>query len=171
MVVGSTNYTKLKTNLKLSIERLKLLEKKKAELGQKARREIGEFIVNGKYERARIRVENIIRDDYLVEAMEIIEMYCDLILARFGLVEQAKTLEEGLAEAISSIIWAANRIENCQELKVIADLFAQKYGKQYAIAAQNNTTKTVNERLIQKLGVEVPPKLLVEKYLIGILNL
>ena len=43
---------------------------------------------NGKVERAKIRVEHIIREDYLVEAMEILEMYADLLLARFGLIQQ-----------------------------------------------------------------------------------
>lgn len=50
------------------------------------------------------------REDYMVEAMEIVEMYCDLILARFGLVTQMKELDEGLAEAISSLIWVAPRM-------------------------------------------------------------
>lgn len=46
----------------------------------------------------------------MVEAMEIVEMYCDLVLARFGLVTQMKELDEGLAEAISSLIWVAPRM-------------------------------------------------------------
>ena len=33
------------------------------------------------------QVEHIIREDYLVEAMEMLELYCDLLLARFGLIE------------------------------------------------------------------------------------
>lgn len=71
---------------------------------------------------AKIRVEQIIREDYLVEAMELLEMYCDLLLARFGLVQQMKTLDEGLAEAISSLIWVAPRLQaDVAELKVIAD--------------------------------------------------
>ena len=45
---------------------------------------------NGKVERAKIRVEHIIREDYLVEAMEILEMYADLLLARFGLIQQVE---------------------------------------------------------------------------------
>lgn len=44
---------------------------------------------------------------YLVEAMEILEMFCDLILARFGLVTQLKELDDGIAEAVSSIIWVS----------------------------------------------------------------
>ena len=43
-----------------------------------------------RYIRSPKKVEHIIREDYLVEAMEIVEMYCDLILARFGLIETMK---------------------------------------------------------------------------------
>lgn len=61
MFSDSPNYTKLKTNLRLAQNRLKLLEKKKTELTQKARREIADYIQVGKSERAKIRVEHIIR--------------------------------------------------------------------------------------------------------------
>ena len=37
-----------------------------------------------------LQVEHIIREDYMVEAMEMIEMFCDLLLARFGLIEKMK---------------------------------------------------------------------------------
>lgn len=168
MVSTGTNYTKLKTNLRLAISRLKLSEKKKTELALKARKEIADYISNGKFERAKIRVEHIIREDYLVEAMEVVEMYCDLLLARFGMIQQMKTIDEGLAEAISSLIWVAPRLQNdCQELKVISDLFTYKYGKQYAQAARENAFKTVSEKLMLKLSVQSPPKILVEKYLVG----
>lgn len=52
------------------------------------------------------------REDYLVEAMEIVEMYCDLLLARFGLVTQMQSLDEGIAEAVSSLIWVAPRLQS-----------------------------------------------------------
>jgi len=81
------NYTKLKTNLRLMINRLKLLERKRTEIAQKARVEIAEYLRSGKLDRARVRVEHIIREDYAVEAMERIEMYADLLLARSGLIE------------------------------------------------------------------------------------
>lgn len=51
------------------------------------------------------------REDYLVEAMEVVEMYCDLLLARFGLITQMKELDEGIAEAVSSLIWVAPRLQ------------------------------------------------------------
>ncbi|GFY67506.1 IST1 homolog [Trichonephila inaurata madagascariensis] len=169
MMSTGCNYSKLKTNLRLSINRLKLLEKKKTELAQKSRREIADYLANGKLERSKIRVEHIIREDYLIEAMELVEMYCDLLLARFGLVQQMKTLDEGLSEAVSSLIWAAPRLQtDVAELKIIADQLAVKYGKPYALAARENSLNSVNEKLVHKLSVQAPPKILVEKYLIEI---
>ncbi|KAH9425612.1 Vacuolar protein sorting-associated protein ist1 [Dermatophagoides pteronyssinus] len=165
----SVNYARLKTNLSLAIQRLKLLEKKKTESAQKSRKEIADYIENGKVERAKIRVEHIIREDYLVEAMEIVEMFCDLLLARFGMIQQMPTLDDGLEEAISSLIWVAPRMStDVKELSIIAELFTQKYGKQFAQAAKENQLKSVNEKLMLKLGVQAPPKILVEKYLIEI---
>lgn len=52
---------KLKVNLRLVINRLKLIEKKKTELAMKERREIAEYIKLNKTDRARIKVEHIIR--------------------------------------------------------------------------------------------------------------
>lgn len=39
--------SKLKTNLLLAIQRIKLVAKKKAEIGQKFRREIADYLVKG----------------------------------------------------------------------------------------------------------------------------
>lgn len=169
MFSSGPNYTKLKTHLRLAINRLKLLEKKKTELAQKARREIADYIAAGKTERAKIRVEHIIREDYMVEAMELLEMYCDLLLARFGLIQQMKNLDEGLAEAISTILWAAPRIQtDVQEIKVIADILTSKYGRQYTEACREEAIQTISEKLKHKMSVQSPSKLLVEKYLIEI---
>lgn len=166
MFSSGPSYSKLKTNLRLAINRLKLLEKKKTELTQKARKEIADYIGTGKIERAKIRVEHIIREDYLVEAMEVTEMYCDLVLARFGLVQQMKDLDPGLSEALSSLIWCAPRLmTDVPELKVVADQLALKYGKPYAMACREQSVSTISEKLIHKLSVQAPPKVLVEKYL------
>lgn len=57
-------------------------------------------------------------EDYLVEAMEIVEMFCDLLLARFGLLTQMKELDSGIAEQVSSLIWVAPRLQaDVEELR------------------------------------------------------
>lgn len=163
------NYAKLKTNLRLIINRLKLLEKKKTEIASKARKDIADYISAGKDDRARIRVEHIVREDYLVEAMELLEMFCDLILARFGLIQTQKELDPGLEEAIASIIWASPRLQaDVQELKLVTDQLTSKYGKEFAQACRTNELNNVNEKVMHKLGVQAPPKILVERYMIEI---
>ncbi|KAM9816873.1 LOW QUALITY PROTEIN: IST1 homolog [Neosynchiropus ocellatus] len=169
MLGGGFKVERLRVNLRLVINRLKLLEKKKTELAQKARKEIADYLSAGKDERARIRVEHIIREDYLVEAMEILELYCDLLLARFGLIQSMKELDPGLQEAVSTLIWAAPRLQSeVSELKIVSDQLCAKYSKEYGKLCRTNQIGTVNDRLMHKLSVEAPPKILVERYLIEI---
>ena len=56
------------------------------------------------------------------------------------------------------------------ELKVVADQFALKYGKPYAQACREQSVTTISEKLIHKMSVQAPPKVLVEKYLQEIAN-
>lgn len=130
---------------------------------------------------------NSISEDYLVEAMEIVEMFCDLLLARFGLVTQMKELDSGIAEQVSSLVWVAPRLQaDVPELKgkllicnfantnfkhgilllvlVISELLTTKYGKPFAESARTASGEhSVSEKLMHKLAVQAPPKLLVEK--------
>ncbi|XP_030574730.1 IST1 homolog isoform X1 [Archocentrus centrarchus] len=169
MLGGGFKAERLRVNLRLVINRLKLLEKKKTELAQKARKEIADYLSSGKDERARIRVEHIIREDYLVEAMEILELYCDLLLTRFGLIQSMKELDPGLQEAVSTLIWAAPRLQSeVSELKTVSEQLCAKYSKEYGKLCRTNQIGTVNDRLMHKLSVEAPPKILVERYLIEI---
>ena len=93
----------------------------------------------------------------------------NLLLYRFGLIKEMKTLDDGLSEAISSIIWVPPRLQSdVAELKVVSDQFAAKYGKPYALGCKENSVGTVSEKLVHKLSVQAPPKLTVEKYLIEI---
>ena len=72
----------------MSVNRLRLMQQKQTALAKQARRELAQLLEQGKDESAKIRVENIIREDLFVEMLEILELYCELLLARFGLLEQ-----------------------------------------------------------------------------------
>jgi len=84
----------------------------------------------------------------------------------FNLIRE---LDDGLAEAIASMIWIAPRMQSdAAELKLISDQLTLKYGKQYAEACRDNSIEKVSPKLMQKMSVQAPSKLLVEKYLIEI---
>ncbi|KAI9308254.1 regulator of Vps4 activity in the MVB pathway-domain-containing protein [Cunninghamella echinulata] len=159
------NPNRLKVQLKLSINRLKMLQAKKNSLNQHQRREIATLLEKKKVESARIRVEHIIREDLLMEAMEILELYCDLLLARFGLLEQYKDCDPGIAEAVNSIIWAAARAGEVKELSSVRDQLGAKFGKEFLLAAIENTNDIVNPRVVAKLQVSTPDPFLIERYL------
>jgi len=127
------------------------------------------LVAAGKSERAKIRVEHIIREDYFVEALEIVEMFCDALLSRFGLLQQSKMLDPTLAEPVSSLLWVAPLIQaDVGEMKVISDQLTQKFGKKYTEACRSENMDTVSQKLKHKLSLRPPPKILVEKYLIEI---
>lgn len=117
----------------------------------------------GKIDSARIRVENIIRSDITTELHEILELYCELLLARAGLLE-GSTCDPGLEEAVKSIIYAAPKTE-IKELLTVRTLLAEKYGKPFVLEAMENTDGKVNEKVVKKLSVTPPKEELVQGYL------
>ncbi|CCX05470.1 Similar to IST1 homolog; acc. no. P53990 [Pyronema omphalodes CBS 100304] len=155
--------SKLKVQLKLAIARLRIWQQKETALSKVARREMSTLLEAGKEASARIRVENIIRQDINVELMEMLELYCELILARIGLME-SKDCDPGLEEAVKTLLYAAPRME-IKELTVIRQLLAEKYGKDFALSAMENLDSKVAPRVVKKLRVDPPEEQLVTLYL------
>ncbi|KAJ2833612.1 Vacuolar protein sorting-associated protein ist1 [Coemansia furcata] len=150
--------------LKLAISRLKLLQAKKSSLNLKARREIAPLLEAGKIESATIRVENIIREDLNVEALEMAELYCELLIARAGLIDQSRTVDPGVSEAVHSLIYASARIE-VRELSMLRDMLTAKYGKELVREAMDNAAGLANEKLVRKLSADTPLDSLIKMYL------
>ena len=94
------------------MQRLRTLQEKKAAQAKASRRDIALLLEKGKTETARIKVENsthqtsfarsfigllqtlltkwtaVINEDIYIELLELLELYCELLLARFGLLDQ-----------------------------------------------------------------------------------
>ncbi|KAI5363697.1 putative vacuolar protein sorting-associated protein Ist1 [Septoria linicola] len=167
MAPSSTLINKIKVQLKLSIARLRMAQQKDTALAKQQRREMAQLLETGKIESAKIRVENIIRSDLNTELLEILELYCELLTARAGLLE-AKECDPGLEEAVKSIIYSAPKIEGVKELSIVRQLLAEKYGKEFTLQAMENSDAKVPERVLKKTRVEPPAQELVEAYLLAI---
>jgi len=163
MAPGGSYITKLKVQLKLAISRLRMVQQRDEQLGKTQRRAMAQLLEAGKVDSATIRVENIIRSDITSELHELLELYCELLLARAGLLE-ASTCDPGLEEAVKSIIYAAPKTE-IKELVVVRNLLADKFGKEFALEAVENSDGKVSEKVVRKLSVEPPRKELVQGYL------
>jgi len=160
----STLVNKLKVQLKLSIARLRMVQQKDTAQAKVQRRDMAALLEAGKLESARIRVENIIRSDLNTELLEILELYCELLSARAGLLE-AKECDPGLEEAVKSLMYAAPRVEGVKELSTVRALLAEKYGKEFTMEAVENSDGKVSKRVLDRTKVEPPSKELVELYL------
>jgi vacuolar protein sorting-associated protein IST1 len=149
-----------------------MVQQKDSAKVKQQRREMAQLIEVGKVQSARIRVENIIRSDITTELHEILELYCELLLARSQLLESQVSsaaspssttmLDPALEEAVRSIIYAAPRTE-VKELHTVRALLVEKFGKEVALASMEG--EGVAERVIKKLKVETPKDELVEAYL------
>lgn len=164
MAPASTLVNRIKVQLKLSIARTRMVQQKDTALAKQQRREMAQLLEAGKIESAKIRVENIIRSDLNTELLEILELYCELLTARAGLLE-AKECDPGLEEAVKSIIYSAPKIEGVKELSLVRQLLAEKYGKEFTLQAMENSDGKVPERVLKKTRVEPPAPELVEAYL------
>ncbi|KAI9333672.1 regulator of Vps4 activity in the MVB pathway-domain-containing protein [Obelidium mucronatum] len=164
------NPTKTKVQLKLAINRLKLLQQKLKATSNNAQREIAGLLEAGKDDSARVKVEHIIRQDFDVEAMEIIELFCETLLARFGLLEERTLLDTSIEEAVNTIIWASARLHQVKELSIIRDQLSLKFGRDLEQGALEGQNACVNPRVIHKLNVKAPDELLVDQYLKAIAN-
>ncbi|KAG8854850.1 hypothetical protein FRB91_003012 [Serendipita sp. 411] len=159
------NAAKTKVQLKLAVQRLRTVQEKKESLAKTARRDIATLIERNKLETARVKVEGIIHDDIHVELLEIIELYCELLTARFGLLDNSsKEPDPGVYEAICAIIHAAPRTE-LKELHILREMLMHKFGREFSIAVMENKDGCVPARVMRKLIIDAPPASLVEAYI------
>ncbi|KAJ4300220.1 Vacuolar protein sorting-associated protein ist1 [Collariella sp. IMI 366227] len=110
---------------------------------------------------------NIIRSDVITELHEMLELYCELLLARAGLLEVSSSgagCDPGLEEAVKSLMYAAQRTE-IKELHQVRALLAERFGKEFALQAVENSDGKVSERVVRKLNVQPPREELVQGYL------
>lgn len=140
-----------------------MVQKRDEALAKNQRRVMAQLLEVGKVDSAIIRVENIIRSDIITELHEILELYCELLLARAGLLD-APTCDPGLEEAVKSIIYAAPKTE-IKELHTVRALLAEKFGKDFVLQAMENTGGKVSEKVVKKLSVTPPKPELVTGYL------
>ncbi|TLS29573.1 hypothetical protein PpBr36_01280 [Pyricularia pennisetigena] len=163
MAPSASIITKIKVQLKLSIARLRMVQQRDEAASKVQRRAMAQLLDQGKIDSARIRVENIIRSDIQVELYEMLELYCELLLARAGLLD-APTCDPGLEEAAKSVIYAAGKTE-IKELQAVRQLLGDKFGKEFVLVATNNSDGKVSEKVVKKLSVTPPREELVAGYL------
>ena len=128
------------------------------------RREIGDLLKTGKSESAAIRVETVLREEALLRAFDLLELYLELISVRAGLLEKVGAGDAAppdMQEALSSVVYAAPRLLDVPELTTVRHQIQLKFGSDYVAEASEDGTAVskwqVNPTLAEFLAVDVPP--------------
>lgn len=150
----------------MAVHRFQMASNKKSALLKQSMREVAVLLNEDppKEEKARIKAEALIRDDYMIEAYDILSLNCELLAERIKLIQHSKDCPPDLVSCISTLIYAAPRVD-VPELTVIRKQFKAKYGKQFEENAINNVGGILNERVVTKLSVEPPAAFLVQTYM------
>ena len=157
---------KQKAYLKMSMHRLEIVKAKKVNGIKRSKKEVAQMLAMDppKEEKARIRAEHVVREDFCIEAYEILELLCELVLERLNLITAEKDCPFDMREAVATLCYAATRTE-VPELIKVKEQFAKKYGKDFISAAVRNQDKCVNARVIQKLSAQPPNSWIVLNYM------
>ncbi|XP_043721216.1 uncharacterized protein LOC122668747 [Telopea speciosissima] len=148
---------KCKTSLKLAVARIKLLKNKRDAQVKQLRRELAQLLESGQERTARIRVEHVVREEKTMAAYDLLEIYCELIVARLPIIESQKSCPIDLKEAIASVIFAAPRCADLPELLDVHKHFTAKYGKEFVTSALELRPECgVGRMMVEKLSAKAP---------------
>lgn len=148
---------KCKTLLKLTVSRIKLLRNKRNVLAKQSRDDVAQLLSKGQESNARVRVEHVFREENILATYDLIEQFCENLAGRLSIIESKKECPPELKEAIASLIYAAPRCADLQELQKIRDLFTWKYGKDFAATVLDlGYGCSVNTQIIEKLSSRAP---------------
>ncbi|KIR39642.1 hypothetical protein I307_01524 [Cryptococcus deuterogattii 99/473] len=162
------NAPRTKVQIKLAIQRLRTLQQKKSALAKSSRREIADLLAKGRVETCRLRVEGLIQDDIYVELLELLELYLEMLQARFNILEASPATEPdpSISDAVCSIVYAAPRTE-LKELQVLREILMHRFGRTFALGLlpTEPPPPTVPARVAHKLKLFTPGEELVDAYL------
>lgn len=164
---------KLKTCLRMCVQRLRYAQEKQQALAKQDRRHVATLLSQGKEQMAYYRVESLITNDVHIELLEILELYCELLLARINIVNSIKDeldlvsnhMEDGINEALRALVYSSTLyVPEVKELGQLKELVMFKFGKEFIKLIQEDKTG-VPEKVIKKCVPEIPSEKLVILYL------
>ncbi|KAL0248836.1 hypothetical protein GEMRC1_004070 [Eukaryota sp. GEM-RC1] len=148
------NAQKCLVHLKTARIRMSQLQNKKSNLIAAERRQIADLLSKQKEEIARIKVEQTIRESFLIEAYELLSNMIEMVVPRMTIISQSSggTPPSNVEESIQTLVYASGMCEIPELLDFRSDM-ASKYGTEYIMQCVENRRGFVNQKVLQKLSV------------------
>ncbi|KAI5054990.1 hypothetical protein GOP47_0030135 [Adiantum capillus-veneris] len=149
----SFDSAKCKTVLQLTGQKLKILRNKHALAVKSLRADVARLLEKGQDSSAKTQVENVFREEKIVALYNLLEQFCQLVISRLESIKSQRECPSDLIEAVSSLIYAASRCGEIEELKKVSSYFTRKYGTEFSLAAKELRSGCgVNTQVIQCLS-------------------
>ena len=156
----------------MCIQYLRYAQDKQQALAKQYRRDVAQLLMANKEQKAHYRVESLINDDIHVELLEILELYCELLLARVsilcGIPDEVDLLtnhiEDGINEAVRALVFASPHASEIKELEQLRDLLTYKFGQDFLKVILDDKVG-VPDKVLKKCSPNLPPDNLVVLYL------
>ncbi|KAL5511636.1 hypothetical protein ACEPAH_4853 [Sanghuangporus vaninii] len=146
---ASWDPTRAKAQIRLAAQRLGQLQDRKDSLAHITSKDIATLLGQRNVSLARTKAQNLMNEDAVSNAMEVLEMYCALVLERFSELEKDELkLNPSMVEAVPTIIYAAPFTE-CQELLVVRGILMDRLGPDFSQSALYNSDGHVSQRIIR----------------------
>ncbi|KAL5209576.1 hypothetical protein ABZP36_005199 [Zizania latifolia] len=128
---------KLKTLLRLAVSRVAVARRPRLARKSIATSDVGQLLALGHLDRAIHRVELVIREGNMLEAFEIIELYCKRLIEKAAQLDKPSECAQEIQEAAAGLMFAAGWCGDLPELLFTRAILVDKFGNDFASAAKN----------------------------------
>ncbi|KAF7041945.1 hypothetical protein CFC21_051661 [Triticum aestivum] len=150
----SKQTAKLKSLVKLAVARLAVVRRPRLGRRSIARGDVAQLLSIGHLDRALARAEQVMEEDSVLEALDIIEHYCKVLVEHSAQLEKPKECGEDIKAAAAGLIFASARCGELPELLDARAILASKFGREFERAAKEGSQAVVNPTLVQRLSGE-----------------
>jgi vacuolar protein sorting-associated protein IST1 len=148
---------RLKSLLGLATKRIAVVRGHRQVRHAQARGDVEQLLRLGHPDRALLRAEQVVREADALDALAMLDSYCNLIADRASLVDAHHDCPGELREAAAGLVYAAARFGDLPELQEVRALLAGKFGRGFvSAAAELRSGCGVDMKIVQKLSTKQP---------------
>uniref|UniRef100_A0ACD5X020 Uncharacterized protein n=2 Tax=Avena sativa TaxID=4498 RepID=A0ACD5X020_AVESA len=152
----SKQTAKLKSLVKIALARLAVARRPRVGRRSIARGDVGQLLSIGHLDRALVRAGQVIEEDDMLEVLDILELYCRILIDHAAQLDKPKECSEEIKAAAAGLVFASARCGELPELLDARAILADKFGRDFAAAAKDGSHALVDPTLVRKLSGERP---------------
>ncbi|VAI07563.1 unnamed protein product [Triticum turgidum subsp. durum] len=144
----SKQTAKLKSLIKIAVARLAVVRRPRLGRRSIARGDVAQLLSIGHLDRALARAGQVMEEDSMLEALDIIEHYCKILVDQSAQLEKPKECGDEIKAAAAGLIFASARCGELPELLDARAILASKFGREFERAAKEGSQAVVNPTVV-----------------------